>query len=80
MNQGYLKPGGTAVGRDDASTADGMTPDDFDRLFNLFHTSVFRLEALPAYKVGGADAERLRAFDGNDCGSSMTHCRTRTNS
>jgi len=34
----------------------------FDSLFESFERSVFRLEALPVYDVGGADAERFRAF------------------
>lgn len=39
-----------------------MTAADFDALFDSFTTSVVRLETLPAYLVGGAEAERLRAF------------------
>jgi hypothetical protein len=39
-----------------------VTPDEFNALFDEFHGSVFRLEALPVYDVGGADAERLAAF------------------
>ena len=39
-----------------------MNPDDFDAVFDTFHHAVFRLEALPAYDVGGADAERMNAF------------------
>lgn len=39
-----------------------MTPEDFDALFDSFTTSVARLETLPAYLVGGAEAERLKAF------------------
>lgn len=34
----------------------------FDSLFESFERTVFRLEALPAYEVGGADAERFQAF------------------
>lgn len=39
-----------------------MTPDDFDALFDRFHSSVVRLESLPAYAVGGAEAERIEAW------------------
>lgn len=39
-----------------------MTPEDFDALFDSFESTVVRLETLPAYSVGGAEAERLRAF------------------
>lgn len=39
-----------------------LTPDQFDTLFRDFTTSVVRLEALPAYTVGGAEAQRLDAF------------------
>lgn len=39
-----------------------MTPEDFDALFDSFESTVVRLEALPAYSVGGAEAERLQAF------------------
>lgn len=39
-----------------------MTPEDFDALFDSFRSTVVRLETLPAYNVGGAEAERLRAF------------------
>jgi hypothetical protein len=34
----------------------------FDSLFESFEHTVFRLEALPAYAVGGTDAERFQAF------------------
>lgn len=39
-----------------------MSGQTFDSLFESFERTVFRLEALPAYDVGGADAERLQAF------------------
>lgn len=39
-----------------------MTAVDFDGLFNSFDHTVSRLEALPAYNVGGAEAERIEAF------------------
>lgn len=39
-----------------------MTPETFDALFDQFHSTAFRLEKLPAYAVGGAEAERVRAF------------------
>jgi hypothetical protein len=39
-----------------------LTAVEFDALFDRFTTSVARLEALPAYAVGGAEGERLRAF------------------
>lgn len=39
-----------------------MTPEAFDALFDAFRHSVTRLETLPAYAVGGAEAERLAAF------------------
>ena len=35
---------------------------DLTACFDLFERSAFRLETLPAYAVGGAEAERLRAF------------------
>ena len=35
---------------------------DLAACFDLFERSAFRLETLPAYAVGGAEAERLRAF------------------
>jgi hypothetical protein len=35
---------------------------DFDGLLNSFQRTVSRLEALPAYDVGGAEAERIAAF------------------
>jgi hypothetical protein len=37
---------------------------DFDGLFNNFHHTVSRLEALPSYNVGGAEGERIAAFRG----------------
>ncbi|OZM82628.1 DUF6879 family protein [Pseudonocardia sp. MH-G8] len=40
----------------------GLTASEFDSLFDRFETSVARLEALPAYAVGGAEAERLSAY------------------
>jgi hypothetical protein len=39
-----------------------MTPAEFDACFDRFGTTAFRLETLPAYAVGGAEAERLEAF------------------
>lgn len=39
-----------------------MSGQTFDSLFESFEHTVFRLEALPAYDVGGADAERFQAF------------------
>jgi hypothetical protein len=39
-----------------------VTPEDFDALFNGFSRTVFRLEALQTYTVGGAEAERLASF------------------
>ncbi len=39
-----------------------MTPEDFDALFDALHESAFRLEALPQYRVGGAEQERLNAY------------------
>lgn len=39
-----------------------MTPGDFDALFDQFHRTVFRLEALPAYAVGGAEERRIEAW------------------
>lgn len=38
-----------------------MTPTNLDALFDGFTDSAFRLEALPAYAVGGAEAERIEA-------------------
>lgn len=35
---------------------------DLNACFDLFKRSAFRLETLPAYAVGGAEEERLRAF------------------
>lgn len=37
-----------------------MTPEDFDALFDSFRSTVFRLEALPAY--AGEEDDRLHAF------------------
>lgn len=39
-----------------------MTAATFDDLFNNFRHTVVRLEALPAYSVGGAEAERIEAW------------------
>lgn len=39
-----------------------MTPEDFDALFDRFHRTAFRLETLPSYDVGGAEAERIAAM------------------
>ncbi len=39
-----------------------MTSSDFDGLFDRFHSSAVRLEARPAYAVGGAEADRIRAW------------------
>jgi hypothetical protein len=39
-----------------------VTAASFDALFDSFERTVFRLEALPVYDVGGADAERFTAF------------------
>jgi hypothetical protein len=39
-----------------------ISGDEFDALFDSFHATVFRLEALPAYDVGGDEAARLAAF------------------
>jgi hypothetical protein len=39
-----------------------VTPEQFDALFDTFCSTVFRLERLPVYAVGGAEAERLAAF------------------
>lgn len=39
-----------------------MTPGKFDALFDSFHHVAFRLETLPTYDVGGADAARMAAF------------------
>jgi hypothetical protein len=45
-----------------AENPSALTGAEFDALFDNFTTSVARLEALPAYAVGGAEGERLRAF------------------
>lgn len=45
-----------------AANSSALTAAKFDALFDGFATSVARLEALPAYAVGGAEADRLRAF------------------
>lgn len=39
-----------------------MTTGTFDALFDSFDHTAFRLEALPAYAVGGSEGERLHAF------------------
>jgi len=39
-----------------------VSGETFDSLFESFEHTVFRLEALPGYDVGGADAERFQAF------------------
>lgn len=39
-----------------------MTPEDFDALFDSFTHSAVRYEGLGEYRVGGAEAERLAAF------------------
>jgi len=39
-----------------------MTPAELDACFDRFRESAFRLETLPAYAVGGAEAERIAAF------------------
>lgn len=39
-----------------------MTPEDFDAHFDRFHHTVIRLETLPAYDVGGSEAERIQAW------------------
>lgn len=39
-----------------------ISPREFDDLFNSFTATAFRLETLPAYDVGGAEAERLAAW------------------
>lgn len=39
-----------------------MTGEDFDALFDRFHHTAFRLETLPAYDVGGVEAERIAAM------------------
>jgi hypothetical protein len=39
-----------------------VTPEEFDALFDMFHHTVARLEALPAYDVGGQEAVRIQAF------------------
>ncbi|MGI5131560.1 DUF6879 family protein [Pseudonocardia sp. CA-107938] len=38
-----------------------MTPEEFDALFDSFASTVSRLETLPAYDVGGDEADRLAA-------------------
>lgn len=38
-----------------------MTPTNLDALFDGFTDSAFRLEVLPTYAVGGAEAERIAA-------------------
>jgi uncharacterized protein DUF6879 len=39
-----------------------LSPAEFNALFDSFTATVVRLEALPAYAVGGAEGERLAAF------------------
>ena len=39
-----------------------LTAPEFDALFDGFVATVVRLEALPAYAVGGAEQERLHAY------------------
>lgn len=39
-----------------------LTAEEFGRLFDAFGTAVVRLETLPSFQVGGAEAERLAAF------------------
>lgn len=39
-----------------------MTPEDFDTLFDTFHSTAVRLESLPAYDVAGYEGSRLTAF------------------
>lgn len=39
-----------------------MTPEHFDALFDTFHSTVARLETLPAYAVADYEGERLAAF------------------
>jgi len=39
-----------------------VTSAEFDTLFDSFTSTVFRLETLPLYAVGGAEEARLRAF------------------
>ncbi len=39
-----------------------MNSEDFSALFDSFRHRVVRFEALPAYSVGGAEAERIQAF------------------
>lgn len=45
-----------------AANPSALTAAEFDALFDSFTTSVARLEALPAYEVGGTEGDRLRAF------------------
>jgi len=39
-----------------------VTPEHFDALFDTFHTTVARLETLPAYAVADYEGDRLAAF------------------
>lgn len=39
-----------------------ITADEFDAHFDSFRANAYRLEALPAYDVGGQEAERIAAF------------------
>ncbi|MDQ4031077.1 MAG: endonuclease/exonuclease/phosphatase family protein [Actinomycetota bacterium] len=52
---------GTDLGAPDLA-AGPVTSAEFDTLFDSFTSTVFRLETLPAYAVGGAEDARLRAF------------------
>jgi hypothetical protein len=39
-----------------------VNPAEFDALFDAARSTIFRLEQLPAYAVGGAEEDRIRAF------------------
>lgn len=39
-----------------------LTAEEFGRLFDTFTSTAVRLETLPSFQVGGAEAERLAAF------------------
>lgn len=39
-----------------------MTPEEFDALFDQFHSTAFRWEGLPAYDVGGEEAVYIEAM------------------
>lgn len=45
------------------ATNSSLTAQEFDALFDDFTSTVFRLEALPRYAIGGAEAERIAAFE-----------------